>query len=237
MLSIKRLILALLSFLLIFLFMSYADITFSVRALTPFDRLSGHRNIIAPTEFSPQPTWWTPPRPTKTPKPTKIPIPPPITEALVYLQAFTNTCGRQNPFSGTFQICEAKSADTLQAISCQLLTTDTRGKGKLSTHPGRYDVRPPFWCPPGAYCIAGGSFGKLQLLDNPLYKCPPGAICIDGADTLGGSFPVSSGRTLIADPYSWNINPQNFFLPPGGTVDVSAVGHNKLLMCPIQTEE
>jgi len=187
--SIKRFIIALLSFLLLFIITSFADITFHVKAYTPLERFTSRFH-----NYPRKPTWWPPKRPTSTPTPTptptKTPNPPPAHNGAVSLQAYLMACGYKSPFAGLFALCETKT----QAIeSCQALLTDKDGQGKLITHPGMYVVRPPSWCPPGAYCIAP--------------------------------------QVLIADPFTWNINPQSFYLSPDGAVHVAAVGQNNLLMC------
>lgn len=199
--AIKKLIIALLSFLLLFLIASFADISLRVRADVPSD-LSFSRQRIFPTAYWPKPTWW-PPRPTFIPTPTWIPNPPSDRQGEVNLSAFVSACGHKSPFAGVFQLCRGKlmtksdMPKALQPVSCLSLTTDEKGQGSVTAHPGLYTIRPPYWCPPGAYCIA----------------------------------------LLIADPYTWQIHPQNFYLPPDGAVQVDAIGYNNLLMCPIQAEE
>lgn len=216
--AFKRFIIALLSVLLLFILASFLSIALDVKAFDRYDRYPFSQqseeysvNIPTiqpphPTRYFPKPTWWHPPNPSTTPKPTNIPTPPYLSDGTVIITALVTNCGNKSPYAGAFQLCEGQKAE-----SCRPLTTDRSGAGKLTTNPGMYTLRPPLWCPLGAYCIAGGSFGKMQLLEGV--------------------------RPLIADPYTWNINPQNFFLTSGGSVHVSALGHNNLLMCPIQVSE
>lgn len=135
----------------------------------------------------------------------------------VTMTASIVTCGSKRPYQENFRLCQNiiildQQDNAVQKYppgeSCYNLPTDKSGYGKVSVPPGFYSVRPPYWCPPGSFCL----MNDLQT-------------------------PPQENQSLIADPYTWKINPQSFSLAPRGIVDVKALGYNRLVMCPISIEE
>ena len=174
--------------------------------------ISGRARIIPPISDSYKP--YPMPMPSRVyPLPTRF-VSPAETTGKVSLIARTSACGQLYPYSGSFTVCRGKiemlsAIQSNSASSCRSLTTDIKGYGQVSLTGGHYVIRPPKFCPPGYYCI-------MQDLKNS----------------------GSSGnlKLLIADPFSWKIEPANFFLSGGEEVKVSATGYSQLLMCPIQAE-
>lgn len=175
--------------------------------------ISGRARIIPPISDSYKP--YPMPKPSRVyPIPTRF-VSPAETTGTVNLNARTSACGQFYPYSGSFSLCRGKieMLSVIQsngAASCQTLTTNIKGEGQVKLNSGHYVIRPPQFCPPGYYCI-------MQELRNS----------------------GSSGnlKLLIADPFSWQIEPASFFLEQGQEVKVSATGYNQLLMCPIQASE
>src|SRR3989338_7417190 len=183
------------------------------RALIPDRPVSGRARILPPISdaYKPYPM----------PMPSRVyPLPPRFvspaeTTGKVSLIARTSACGQLYPYSGSFSLCRSKiemlsGIQSNGAASCQALMTDIKGMGQIKLNSGHYVVRPPQFCPPGYYCI-------MQELRNS----------------------GSSGnlKLLMADPFSWKIEPSSFFLEQGQEVKISATGYNQLLMCPVQSGE
>ena len=179
------------------------------KALIPERPVSGRARILPPISdaYKPYPM----PKPSRVyPMPTRF-VSPAETTGTVTISARTSACGQAYPYSGSFSLCRGKiemlsGIQSNGAASCQTLTTDIKGEGQLKLNSGHYIVRPPQFCPPGYYCI-------MQELRNS----------------------GSSGnlKLLMADPFSWKIEPANFFLEQGQEVKISATGYNQLLMCPV----
>lgn len=207
-----KLILAIFLFILLTLLRLHIRLPV-VKALISDRSVSGRTRILPPISDSYKP--YPMPKPSRVyPIPTRF-VSPAETTGTVNLNARTSACGQFYPYSGSFSLCRGKieMLSVIQsngAASCQTLTTNIKGEGQVKLNSGHYVIHPPQFCPPGYYCI-------MQELRNS----------------------GSSGnlKLLIADPFSWKIEPASFFLEPGQEVKVSATGYNQLLMCPIQLGE
>lgn len=161
--------------------------------------------ITLPAGFRPPPP--PPPPPNVPPPPSTIPFF--RGKGIVRMQAYFQICGPKVPYQGTFDVCEQQitlnGGDTVTPLNpkCYPLPTNRRGQGMVVVPSGRYYVAPPPSCLRGTNC--------LMDVDSSVYIKDP-----DFWNQIG-----------------WDINPQTFTLYLGQTVAVSAVGHNRLMLCPI----
>lgn len=219
--------------ILLILFFSIINLYFPlhIQALGSSRSFLGRVSISLPNfeDYKPYPM----PVPSRTypfptsPKPWPTRIIPSNKLGSVSLSARVTACGHKYPYSGSFTFCRNKveypdASNNLQqsngVSSCQSLMTDSKGEGQLKLVSGHYAVKPPSFCPPGYFCLMNEAKSAQSVIGEPK---------ITGSNI----------RPLMVYPYSWQIEPTNFFLTPDSEVIVKATGFNNLLMCPIQADQ